>query len=56
MQTIYKIMSQIATVTGIGFFALAYDWMYEGIGLNPLVAIPAAMLMLAVPYIFPGQE
>jgi len=50
MNKIKTLATQICTITALLFAFMAHDWMTIGYGLNPFVAIPIGVLLIAAPY------
>ena len=44
------LIAQLATFAAISAYALGYNWIAEGHGLNPMIAFPLATVLLLLPY------
>ncbi len=50
MNTLFKIAYQVATINACALTYLAYTWVYDGTGLHPFIALPAAVLFTIMPH------
>ncbi|RLA58215.1 MAG: hypothetical protein DRQ89_15630, partial [Epsilonproteobacteria bacterium] len=49
--TIVTMCTQMLTISAVILVLMADDWMTNGFGLNPWIAIPIAMLFMGLPYV-----